>query len=81
MQGDYDPLQTKIITFSQNPASLARQRRAEELDRLKKENETLRQRVQVLEEGGASDDVTQLVTEKMKESTSKDAVGKFKIVT
>ncbi|XP_071796580.1 mitotic spindle assembly checkpoint protein MAD1-like [Asterias amurensis] len=73
LKGDYDPLQTKIITLSQNPASLARQRRAEELDRLKEENETLRQRVQVLEEGGASDDVTQLVTEKMKESTSKEA--------
>ncbi len=81
LQGDYDPSKTKIISFSQNPASLARQHRGEEVKRLKEEVETLRQRVQVLEEGGASDDVTQIVTEKMKESTSKEVEGKLVVVT
>ena len=65
-----------MISFSHNPASLARQQRATEVKRLKEEVETLRQRVKVLEEGGSGGDVTQIVTEKMKESTSKETEGK-----
>lgn len=37
-----------------NPSSIAIQHRGEELDRLRKENETLRKRLQILEEGGCS---------------------------
>lgn len=35
-----------------NPSSMAKQQRAEELEKLRKENETLRRRLQILEEGG-----------------------------
>ena len=37
-----------------NPSSMAKQQRAEELEKLRKENETLRRRLQILEEGGGS---------------------------
>ena len=36
-----------------NPSSMAKQQRAEELEKLRKENETLRRRLQILEEGGS----------------------------
>ena len=35
-----------------NPSSMAKQQRAEELEKLRKENETLRRKLQILEEGG-----------------------------
>lgn len=52
MQGYYDPTKTKIVHLSMNPSSMAKQQRAEELEKLRKENETLRRRLQILEEGG-----------------------------
>ncbi|EDO29862.1 predicted protein, partial [Nematostella vectensis] len=54
MQGYFDPLKTKVVHFSMNPSNLARQQRAEEIKRLQDENEALRQRVWLLEEGKAS---------------------------
>ncbi|EDO40015.1 predicted protein [Nematostella vectensis] len=54
MQGYFDPLKTKVVHFSMNPSNLARQQRAEEIKRLQDENEALRQRVRLLEEGKAS---------------------------
>ncbi|XP_038068435.1 mitotic spindle assembly checkpoint protein MAD1-like [Patiria miniata] len=72
LKGDYDPTKTKIISFAQNPAALARQERAAETKHLKEEVERLRNRVQVLKEGGAGEDVTQVVMEKMKESTTQE---------
>lgn len=40
--------------MSMNPSSVARQQRGEELERLRKENELLRKRLQLLEEAGGS---------------------------
>ncbi|XP_067043438.1 mitotic spindle assembly checkpoint protein MAD1-like isoform X1 [Acropora muricata] len=54
MQGYYDPTKSKVIHMSMNPSSVARQQRGEELERLRKENELLRKRLQLLEEAGGS---------------------------
>ena len=53
-QGYYDPTKSKIVHFSMNPLAKAKQQRAEELEKLRKENESLRRRLQLLEEGGCS---------------------------
>ncbi|XP_067329604.1 mitotic spindle assembly checkpoint protein MAD1-like isoform X1 [Anolis sagrei] len=50
-QGYHDPTKTKVLHFGLNPASLAKQQRLEEYQRLKEENERLRQ--MVLQEGGS----------------------------
>ncbi|XP_067859048.1 mitotic spindle assembly checkpoint protein MAD1 isoform X2 [Heptranchias perlo] len=52
LQGDYDPTKTKVLHFSMNPWSLAKEHRTTELKNLKEECERLRERVQILE-GGA----------------------------
>ncbi|XP_020616973.1 mitotic spindle assembly checkpoint protein MAD1-like [Orbicella faveolata] len=54
MRGYYDPTKTKIIHLSMNPSSIAKQQRGEELEKLRKENDSLRRRLQLLEEGGCS---------------------------
>ncbi|XP_072205573.1 mitotic spindle assembly checkpoint protein MAD1 isoform X1 [Excalfactoria chinensis] len=53
MQGDYDPSRTKVLHFSMNPASLAKQQRKEEQQQLQEECERLRELVRVLEAGGS----------------------------
>lgn len=53
MQGDYDPSKTKVLHFSMNPASLAKQQRKEEQQQLQEECERLRELVRVLEGGGS----------------------------
>ena len=53
-QGYYDPTKTKIVHLSMNPSSIAKQQRGEELEKLRKENDSLRRRLQLLEEGGCS---------------------------
>ncbi|XP_068760462.1 mitotic spindle assembly checkpoint protein MAD1-like [Montipora capricornis] len=52
MQGYYDPSKSKIVHLSMNPSSVARQQRGEEVEKLRKENEMLRKRLQYLEEAG-----------------------------
>uniref|UniRef100_A0A7M4FE22 Mitotic spindle assembly checkpoint protein MAD1 n=1 Tax=Crocodylus porosus TaxID=8502 RepID=A0A7M4FE22_CROPO len=51
--GDYDPSKTKVLHFSMNPASLAKQQRKEEQQQLQEECERLRELVRVLEGGGS----------------------------
>ncbi|XP_075021411.1 mitotic spindle assembly checkpoint protein MAD1 isoform X1 [Calonectris borealis] len=53
LQGDYDPSRTKVLHFSMNPASLAKQQRKEEQQQLQEECERLRELVRVLEGGGS----------------------------
>ncbi|XP_009864891.1 PREDICTED: mitotic spindle assembly checkpoint protein MAD1, partial [Apaloderma vittatum] len=53
LQGDYDPSRTKVLHFSMNPASLAKQQRKEEQQQLQEECERLREMVRVLEAGGS----------------------------
>nr|XP_025971960.1 mitotic spindle assembly checkpoint protein MAD1 isoform X1 [Dromaius novaehollandiae] len=53
LQGDYDPSKTKVLHFSMNPASLAKQQRKEEQQQLQEECERLRELVRMLEGGGS----------------------------
>ncbi|KAM9179258.1 mitotic spindle assembly checkpoint protein MAD1 [Mergus octosetaceus] len=53
LQGDYDPSKTKVLHFSMNPVSLAKQQRKEEQQQLQEECERLRELVRVLEGGGS----------------------------
>ena len=51
LQGDFDPTKVKVIHFSQNPFTHARQMRTAEIEQLKEECEKLRKTVKMLEEG------------------------------
>nr|XP_012433344.3 mitotic spindle assembly checkpoint protein MAD1 isoform X2 [Taeniopygia guttata] len=53
LQGDYDPSRTKVLHFSMNPLSLAKQQRKEEQQQLQEECERLRELVRVLKGGGS----------------------------
>ncbi|NXK97616.1 MD1L1 protein, partial [Formicarius rufipectus] len=53
VQGDYDPSRTKVLHFSMNPMTLAKQQRKEEQQQLQEECERLRELVRVLEGGGS----------------------------
>lgn len=52
-QGDYDPSKTKVVHFSMNPMSLAKQQRKEEQQQLQEECERLRELVRALKGGGS----------------------------
>ncbi|NXQ72094.1 MD1L1 protein, partial [Quiscalus mexicanus] len=53
LQGDYDPSRTKVVHFSMNPMSLAKQQRKEEQQQLQEECERLRELVRALKGGGS----------------------------
>ncbi|KAI1896161.1 hypothetical protein AGOR_G00091960 [Albula goreensis] len=53
LQGDYDPLKTKVIHFRMNPTSLAKQERQDEVEKLREECRQLREHVRSLQAGGA----------------------------
>ncbi|NXH48837.1 MD1L1 protein, partial [Dicaeum eximium] len=53
LQGDYDPSRTKVLHFSMNPMSLAKQQRKEEQQQLQEECERLRELVRALKGGGS----------------------------
>ncbi|NWR45789.1 MD1L1 protein, partial [Regulus satrapa] len=53
LQGDYDPSRTKVLHFSMNPMSLAKQQRREEQQQLQEECERLRELVRALQGGGS----------------------------
>lgn len=82
MQGDYDPTTTKVIHFEMNPFAIAAKQRAAELQKLQEENETLKQRLKILEEsGGQAEDVTEQVQKRLQEpSSSKEVDGKKVVI-
>ncbi|ETE67945.1 hypothetical protein L345_06264, partial [Ophiophagus hannah] len=49
--GGHDPSRTKVLHFSMNPASLAKQQRQEQMGNLREECERLRERIRILEGG------------------------------
>ncbi|NWU78938.1 MD1L1 protein, partial [Onychorhynchus coronatus] len=53
VQGNYDPSRTKVLHFSMNPTTLAKQQRKDEQQQLQEECERLRELVRVLEGGGS----------------------------
>lgn len=77
LQGDYDPTKTKIITFSMNPAAMAKKQRGEELERLRAECETLRQRVRVLEESSGEGASSETVANRIGEEQTRAVQGMF----
>ncbi|XP_030636384.1 mitotic spindle assembly checkpoint protein MAD1 isoform X1 [Chanos chanos] len=60
LQGDYDPVKTKVIHFRLNPTSVAKQQRAEEVEQLREECQRLRDRLRTLQAEGtmATDDAS-----------------------
>ncbi|RXN30560.1 mitotic spindle assembly checkpoint MAD1 [Labeo rohita] len=63
LQGDYDPVKTKVIHFQMNPTSIAKQQRAEEVEQLRVECQRLRERLRKIEASGgmATDDTTLII--------------------
>ena len=47
-------MKTKVVHFSMNPSAVATQQRTEEVEKLRKENQALREKVCVLEQSGGS---------------------------
>ena len=66
MKGDYNPGDTKVIHFLNNPTSAAVDKRAKEMSELMNENTALKARIQLLEEGQTKD-LTLMVGAKVEE--------------
>ncbi|XP_020498879.1 mitotic spindle assembly checkpoint protein MAD1 [Labrus bergylta] len=52
LQGDYDPVKTRVLHFKMNPTSVAKQQRQQEVECLREEVTSLRELVRMLREGG-----------------------------
>lgn len=66
IKGDFDPAETKVLHFSNNPFASAVDKRAREMAELESENAALRARIQLLEEGQTKD-LTLMVGAKVEE--------------
>ena len=66
IKGDFDPVETKVLHFSNNPFSSAVDKRAREMSELESENTALKARIQLLEEGQTKD-LTLMVGAKVEE--------------
>eukprot|EP00095_Tigriopus_kingsejongensis_P000786 maker-scaffold67_size430214-snap-gene-3.28 protein:Tk00786 transcript:maker-scaffold67_size430214-snap-gene-3.28-mRNA-1 annotation:"mitotic spindle assembly checkpoint protein mad1" len=77
IKGDYNPTETRVLHFKSNPMSLAVETRGKELQTLQSENEALKARVNLLQEG-QSKDLTLLVGQKMDEGVSSQEVKDLK---
>ncbi|XP_076004106.1 mitotic spindle assembly checkpoint protein MAD1 [Genypterus blacodes] len=53
LQGDYDPVTTRVLHFKMNPTSVAKQQRLQEVEDLREEVTRLRERLRSLQVGGA----------------------------
>ncbi|XP_058013087.1 mitotic spindle assembly checkpoint protein MAD1 isoform X2 [Ahaetulla prasina] len=76
LQGYHDPSRTKILHFSMNPASLAKQQRQEQMGNLWEECERLRERIKVLEGGdgaGTSSSSSSILSGKLEGSINLQA--------
>ncbi|XP_054460341.1 mitotic spindle assembly checkpoint protein MAD1 [Anoplopoma fimbria] len=54
LQGDYDPVKTRVLHLKMNPTTVAKQQRQLDVDALREEVTCLRQLVHSLQDGGAS---------------------------
>merc|ERR1719384_1920400 len=66
IQGDYNPTDTKVLHFRNNPMQQATEEHSLRLSKLQGDNESLKTRIKLLEEG-QSKDLTLLVGQKMEE--------------
>uniref|UniRef100_A0A3B4URJ3 Mitotic spindle assembly checkpoint protein MAD1 n=1 Tax=Seriola dumerili TaxID=41447 RepID=A0A3B4URJ3_SERDU len=53
LQGDYDPVKTRVLHLKMNPTSVAKQQRQQEVESLREEVTHLRELVRSLQDGGA----------------------------
>ncbi|KAF7661647.1 hypothetical protein LDENG_00257180 [Lucifuga dentata] len=53
LQGDYDPVKTRVLHFKMNPTSVAKQQRQQEVEALREEVTRLREHVRSLQDAGA----------------------------
>uniref|UniRef100_A0A8C1EPX3 Mitotic spindle assembly checkpoint protein MAD1 n=2 Tax=Cyprinus carpio TaxID=7962 RepID=A0A8C1EPX3_CYPCA len=63
LQGDYDPVKTKVVHLQMNPTSIAKQQRTEEVEQLRVECQRLRDRLRKIEADGVmtTDDTTLII--------------------
>jgi len=73
MKGDYNPSDTKVLHFKNNPLQQAAEEHESQLNKIQTENESLKARIKLLEEGH-SKDLTILVGQKMEEDASSQEV-------
>eukprot|EP00092_Neocalanus_flemingeri_P033116 GFUD01036011.1.p1 GENE.GFUD01036011.1~~GFUD01036011.1.p1 ORF type:complete len:782 (+),score=288.73 GFUD01036011.1:56-2401(+) len=66
IKGDFNPADTKVIHFSNNPTAQAVEKRAAQMSELVTENTALKARVQLLEDG-QTNDLTMMVGAKVEE--------------
>ena len=69
LRGDYNPEETRVLHYRNNPNAQAVGQREEDFKNLQNENEALKARVHLLEEGQTKD-LTILVGQKVEEGTS-----------
>lgn len=77
IQGDYNPVDTKVLHFKNNPMQQASEEHAKSLNKLEGENESLKTRIKLLEDG-QSKDLTLLVGHKMEENASSQEVQELR---
>ena len=77
IQGDYNPTDTKVLHFRNNPLQQASEDHSNNVAKLLTENEGLRTRIRLLEEG-QSKDLTLLVGQKMDENISSQEVQELR---
>ncbi|XP_034086093.1 mitotic spindle assembly checkpoint protein MAD1 isoform X3 [Gymnodraco acuticeps] len=53
LQGDYDPIKTRVLHFKMNPTTIAKQQRQQDIDALREEVTRLSELVRSQKEGGA----------------------------
>jgi len=77
IKGDFNPADTKVLHFQQNPMSMAVERQRQEAENLQEENSALKARITLLEEGQTKD-LTIMVGHKLEEGTSSKEVQDLK---
>ena len=77
IQGDYNPTDTKVLHFRNNPLQQATEEHSLRLSKLQGDNESLKTRIKLLEEG-QSKDLTLLVGQKMEENVSSQEVQELR---
>jgi len=66
IKGDFNPMDTKVLHFTNNPTAQALEKRANQISELTSENVALKARVQLLEQGQTTD-LTMMVGAKVEE--------------
>ncbi|XP_023338287.1 mitotic spindle assembly checkpoint protein MAD1-like [Eurytemora carolleeae] len=73
IRGDYDPTDTKVLHLRMNPLNSAVMKEARMKEELQKDNDALRARIQLLEEGQTKD-LTMMVGHRLEEGVSSQEV-------